>query len=61
MHAKSKSIEMMISDEADEDIEELFQSLKNRYKSNLELMKGDGFVFDYVHLVYYKCHKLSPT
>ena len=24
-------------------------------------MKGSGFVFDYVHLMYYKCHKISPN
>ena len=22
-------------------------------------MKGRGFVFDYVHLLYYKCHKVN--
>ena len=30
----------MISDEADEVIKELFNSLKNRYQNNLEPMKG---------------------
>ena len=24
-------------------------------------MKGSEFVFDYVHLLYYKCHKISPN
>ena len=42
----------MINDEADEVIKELFESLKNRYQNNLELMKGSEFVFDYVHLLY---------
>ena len=23
-------------------------------------MKGNAFVFDYVHLLYYKCHKINP-
>ena len=23
-------------------------------------MKGSEFVFDYVHLLYYKCHKINP-
>ena len=36
MHSKSGSIEIMINDEADEVIEELFDSLKNRYQNNLE-------------------------
>ena len=37
----------MITDEADEVIKELFDSLKNWYQNNLELMKGSEFVFDY--------------
>ena len=46
----------MINNEANEVIEELFDSLKNRYQNDLESVKGSGFVFDYVHLLYYKCH-----
>ena len=61
MDSKSDNIEIMINDEADEDIKELFDSLKNRYQNNLESMKGSGFVFDYVHLLYYKCHKINPN
>ena len=34
--------------------------LKNRYQNDLELMKGSEFVFDYVHLLYYKSHKINP-
>ena len=33
-------------------------TVKNRYQNNLELRKGSKFVFDYVHLLYYKCHKI---
>ena len=51
----------MINDEADEVIKELFDSLKNRYQNNLESMKGSEFAFDYVHLLYYKCHKINPN
>ena len=40
MHSKSDNIEIMINDEADEVIKELFDSLKNRYQNNLESMKG---------------------
>ena len=50
MHSKSDKIKIMINDEADEVIEKLFESLKNRYQNNLESMKGSEFVFDYVHL-----------
>ena len=58
-HSKSDNIEIMISDEADEVTKELFDSLKNRYQNNLESMKGSEFVVDYVHLMYYKCHKTN--
>ena len=51
----------MINDEADEVIKELFDSLKNRYQNNLGLMKGSEFVLDYVHLLYYKFHKINPN
>ena len=49
----------MINDEADYVIKELFDSLKNRYENNLESMKGGEFVFDFVHLLYYKSHKIN--
>ena len=39
MYSKRDKIKIMINDEADEVIEELFKSLKNRYQSNLESMK----------------------
>ena len=38
----------MISDEADEIVKILSDSLKNRYQNNLESMIGSDFVFDYV-------------
>ena len=56
MHLKS---EIVINDEADEIIKKIFKSLKKRYRNNLKSMKVDRFVFDYVHLLYYKCHKIS--
>ena len=45
MHAKSDNIEIMMNDEAGEVIEKLFESLKNRYKNNLESMKNGEFFF----------------
>ena len=48
MHSKADNIETMINDEADQDIEKLFRSLKKRYQNNLESIKGNEFVFDYV-------------
>ena len=38
----------MINYEADEVIKELFDSLENRYQNNLESVKGNEFVFNYV-------------
>ena len=61
MHSKSDSIEIMISDEADEVIKELFDPFKNRRQNNLESMRSNEFVFDYVQLLYYKCHKINPN
>ena len=40
MHSKSDNREIMISDKADEVIKELFDSLKCRYRNNLESIKG---------------------
>ena len=59
MHSKSDNIETMINDESDEVIKELFGSLKNRYQNNLKSMKSIEFVFDYVYLLYYKCHEIN--
>ena len=49
----------MINGEPDEVIEELSHSLKSRYQNNLKSMTDSEFVFDYVHLLYYKCHKIN--
>ena len=60
MHSKSDNIEIMMNGEADEVIEELFESLKKKYQNRLEeTMKGSEFVFDYVYLWYCKCHKIN--
>ena len=57
MHSKSDNIEIMITYEADEVIKELFDLLKNRYQNDFESMKGNEFLFDYVHLLYYNVIK----
>ena len=44
MHSKGDNMEIMINNEADEVIKELFDSLKNIYQNNLESMKGREFV-----------------
>ena len=52
-------MEIVINDEADEVIKQLFDSLKHRSQNNLESMKGSKFVFDYNQLLYYKGHKTN--
>ena len=47
MHSKSGNTEIMMNDEANKVIKELFDSLKNIYQTNLESMKSSEFVFDY--------------
>ena len=60
MHLKSDKIEIMINDKADEVIEKLFESLLNRYQTALETsIRGSHFIFDCVHLLYYKCSKIN--
>ena len=46
-------------EKAHEVIKRLFDSLKNRYQNNLELTICSEFVFNYVHLLYYKSHKIK--
>ena len=62
MHLKIDNLEIISNDRAVEVIKELFDLLKkNRYRNNLEFMKRSEFVFDYIYLLYYKCHKMSPN
>ena len=61
MRSKSNNIEIMINDVADEVAKELIDSLKDRYQNTFESMKGSEFLFDYVHLLYYKCHEINPN
>ena len=62
MHAKSDNIELMVYDNADKVIEEPFEWLLNRYEIGLETsMGGNDFIFDCVHLLYCKCHKIYPS
>ena len=55
MHSRSDNIETLSIDEAI--IKKPFDSLRNRYQNNLESMRGNEFVFNYVQLLYYKCNK----
>ena len=60
MDSKSDNIEILIGNEADEIIEELFDSLLQKYQNSLEeSMKGSELLFDGDDILYYKCHKIS--
>ena len=60
MHTKSDNIQIMLGSETDEIIEELFESLLQKYQQGIkELMKKSDFVFDSVDLLFYELHKIS--
>ena len=61
MHSKSDIIEIIINEEAHNAIKGFFNSLKNRCQNNLESVTGSEFLFGYVQLLYYKCHKIYPN
>ena len=45
MYSKNDNIEIIINDKVDENKEELFKSLKNRYQNNLKQIKDSNFMF----------------
>ena len=52
MHTKSNNVEIMIGSEADEIIEELFESFLQKYQEGLEeSMRGSEFVCDSVDVL----------
>ena len=60
MHWKSNNIEFMSYDNANEVVNELFESLLSRYQAGLERStRGSDFIFDSVQLLYYECHKIN--
>ena len=62
MHTKIDKIEIMIGHETDKIIEELFESLLQRYQEGLEKStRGSEFIFAGVDVLYYILSKLSPN
>ena len=60
MHTKSNNVEIMMGSETDEIIEELFESLLQRYQEALgESMKGSEYIFYCVDAVYYNLNKIG--
>ena len=60
MHSRSNSIKFLSYNDANEVVDELFDSLHSRCKGNLVTsLRGSDFIFDSFQLMYYKCHKLN--
>ena len=61
MYSMSDNIKFTsYTNDANQILNELFESLLSRYQDNLETsMRGSEFIFDLVQLVYYKCQKVN--
>ena len=60
MHTNSDNIGILIGNETDDIIDELYDSILQRYKKSLEeSMKGSAFIFDGADLLHYKSHRIS--
>ena len=60
MSTKSDNIEITMSNETYEIIEELFESLLQRFQEGLEeSMRRTKFIFDNVNLLRYKLHNIK--
>ena len=60
MHSTSDNVKFTPYNDANEVVNELFESLLLIYQDNSETsMRGDDFIFDSVQLMYYKCHKIN--
>ena len=60
MHTKSNNVKIMMGSEADEIIEDLFESFLQKYQEGLEeSMRGSEFSCDSVDVLYYNLNKVS--
>ena len=60
MYTRSDNIEIMFDDDNDDIIEQLFESLLQKYEENLQnKMKGSEFEFDGVNFLYYDFNKTT--
>ena len=60
MYSMSNNVKFTFYNDVNEVANELFESLLLRYQDNLETpMRGSEFIFESVHLLYYKCHKVN--
>ena len=61
MHSKNGSIEIMVNDETDEVIKELFDLLKVNIKLILNQLKVVSLFSIMFYLLYFKYHKINPN
>ena len=60
MYPRSDNVEVMFGDDMDDIIEQLFESLLQKYEENLQSkMKGSDCEFDGVNFLYYDFNKTS--
>ena len=60
MHSNSDNIKFTSYNDANEVVNELFESLPSKYQDNFKTsVRGRDFIFDSVQLRCYKCHKVS--
>ena len=60
MHSRSDNIKFISYNDANEVVDELFESLRSKYQGNLGTpMRGSDFIFDSVQLICCKCHKVN--
>ena len=60
MYTRSDNIEIIFGDDNDDIIEQLFESLLQKYEENLQIkMRGSEFEFDGVNFLYYDFNKTS--
>ena len=60
MYTRSDNIEIMFGDDNDDIIEQLFESLLQKYEENLQnKMRGSEFEFDGINFLYYDFNKTS--
>ena len=60
MYTRSDNIEIMFGDDNDDIIEQLFESLLQKYEENLHnKMRGSEFEFDVVNFLYYDFNKTT--
>ena len=60
IHLRSDKIELMNNNKKNEVTEERFQSLLSRYQIGQETSrKCSDFIFDYINLLQYKCHRIN--